>query len=283
METPCLVVLGGRQDWRVLGGVVMNLDEMLKLVPVPDGINAGMTSARQNTLISLLGKPRDDMTSSCQPVTHLKLKGEMVTRSVGQFRVTGYERAVRSLAEVMAEIALEYPDIYRELGTAGMLCCRHVRGKPHAISNHAWGLAVDLTIGGKLDRYGDGTVQYALTLIAPIFHRHGWHWGASFGKEDGMHFSPSEQTIRRWLTTPTVDCLMIGDRGDEVTELQRLLVATGFQLLVDGDYGPATYHAVRAYQSIKRIDDTGRADDSTIALLRCETADTDPAPPPGES
>ena len=82
-----------------------------------------------------------------------------------------------------------------DLGTAGMLCCRLVRGSATAISNHSWGTAIDLTLDGVLDVYGDDKVQYGLTLIAPIFNRHGWYWGAAFRTEDGMHFEGSKALV----------------------------------------------------------------------------------------
>jgi hypothetical protein len=78
-----------------------------------------------------------------------------------------------------------------------MLCARFVRGSTTAISNHAWGTAIDLTLDGVLDRRGDGRVQVGLTRIAPIFNRHSWFWGAGFRTEDAMHFEGSDELIRR--------------------------------------------------------------------------------------
>ena len=43
--------------------------------------------------------------------------------------------------------------------------------------------------------------------------------------------------------------LMKGDRGAAVRELQRLLNSKGYPVQLDGDYGPATYKAVRAFQA----------------------------------
>ena len=81
------------------------------------------------------------------------------------------------------------------LGSAGMLCCRFVRGSTTSISNHSWGTAIDLTINGVLDKRGNGQVQYGLALIAPIFNQHGWYWGAGFATEDGMHFEISQDLL----------------------------------------------------------------------------------------
>ncbi len=48
-----------------------------------------------------------------------------------------------------------------------------------------------------------------------------------------------------------------GDLGPEVSELQRRLVARGYPIDVDGDFGPQTYQAVRAFQS-QNLDQHGQ-------------------------
>jgi hypothetical protein len=73
-----------------------------------------------------------------------------------------------------------------------------VRGSTSSISNHSWGTAIDLTVNKLLDQRGDGKVQYALAVIAPIFNRHGWYWGAAFRTEDAMHFEASKSLIDAW-------------------------------------------------------------------------------------
>jgi D-alanyl-D-alanine dipeptidase len=147
---------------------------------------------------NLLGMPRNQMTQECANITNPDLARLIVTQNVGPFKVSGLKFAVESLKEVMAEIQIAYPEVYKVLGTAGMLCCRLQRGSKTAVSNHSWGTAIDLTISGKLDTYGDGLVQCGLTQIATIFHKHGWYWGATFRKEDGMHFEVSKNKLEQW-------------------------------------------------------------------------------------
>ena len=48
-----------------------------------------------------------------------------------------------------------------------------------------------------------------------------------------------------------------GDRGPKVRELQRLLVKRGYPVDIDGDFGPQTYRAVRAFQS-QNLDQHGQ-------------------------
>ena len=167
--------------------------------PAAGTINAGLTAVGNDYMLQKLGGPLSGgYTTLCQMPTNVRLRRNIVTDTVGPFRVTGLVPAVLSLKTVMADISSAQPDVYRGLGTAGMLCCRLVRGSTTAISNHSWGTAIDLTLNGVLDAYGDDKVQYGLTLIAPIFNRHGWYWGAAFRKEDGMHFEGSKSLIDQW-------------------------------------------------------------------------------------
>ena len=172
------------------------MSKITDLIPIPGGINAGLNAARQVTMKALLGTPRGNFTSDCQPVTNPILRSLVRTADVGPFRVTGLAPAVDSLREVMAEIRTIEPEVFAGLGSSGMLCARLVRGSAVSISNHGWGTAIDLNLNGMLDQRGNGMVQIGLAHIAPIFNRHGWYWGAGFPTEDAMHFELSDQTIR---------------------------------------------------------------------------------------
>jgi hypothetical protein len=89
-------------------------------------------------------------------------------------------------------------DLYNRISTAGALCVRRIRGSQNAVSSHAFGLAVDLNIDGVLDTLGDGKTQLGLTILSDFFQEEGWFWGASFGREDSMHFEVSQELISRW-------------------------------------------------------------------------------------
>ena len=41
-------------------------------------------------------------------------------------------------------------------------------------------------------------MQRGLLDIYPVFLRHGFFWGAAFGREDAMHFEASDQLVRKW-------------------------------------------------------------------------------------
>jgi hypothetical protein len=227
-------------------------------VKVPGNVNQGLNGTRNALMLSLLGNPRSGYSADCQPVTNPKLKSRMVSGvSVGPFKVTGFDLAVESLKLVMADIKVEQPAVHAALSSAGMLCCRLVRGSTSAISNHSWGTAVDLKINGELDPRGDNKVQFGLTLIAPLFNRHRWYWGATFPTEDGMHFEVSQQLLKKWHddglllaghTPASTVKMVVGDRGTNVVDLQSRLNRLGEQLEADGVFGVMTHRAVIAFQ-----------------------------------
>lgn len=169
-----------------------------RFVEVPRGINSGLVAVNNKRMLNIFGQPREDYSQKGQPVTNPKLKRWMTTDNVGPFKVTGMKPAVESLATVLADVSKEQPDVYKVLGHVGMLVCRYQRDSTTRISNHSWGTAIDLQINGVTDTRGDNKSQYGLTLIAPIFNRHGWYWGASFPTEDSMHFEGSRTLIDAW-------------------------------------------------------------------------------------
>jgi hypothetical protein len=129
------------------------------------------------------------------------LKRNILTSNAGPLRVTGLKPAVLSLQQVMQDVQKSQPEVYAALSHRGMLVVRYQRGSTTKISNHGWGCAIDLAINGVLDARGDNMVQYGLTLIAPIFNRFGWYWGAAFDVEDGMHFEAGTALTQAWRRT----------------------------------------------------------------------------------
>lgn len=251
----------------------MNLND---LTNVPENINSGVQSAKLQTMLALLGNPRSTYDVDCQPVINPALKKLIVLEDVGPFRVTGLKPAVEDLRRIFAEVKANDPALYAALGTAGMLCCRLVRGtRTGAISNHSWGTAIDIKINDVLDRRGDGKVLQGLVILAPYFNKQGWFWGADFGTEDGMHFEVGDGRIREFhkmgLFGQTVSipgaALSIGDRGPEVRRLQERLNSFGAEMKVDGIYGPATHAAVIAFQAKEGLVPDGIIGSKTAAAL----------------
>jgi putative chitinase len=64
------------------------------------------------------------------------------------------------------------------------------------------------------------------------------------------------------------DEISLGDRGQEVENLQIMLKLLGYKVgVIDGLYGPATNSALRMFQSDNGLPQTGSANDTTLKLL----------------
>lgn len=170
--------------------------EIMKLAKLR--FNIGITQPRNSTMLELLGQPRSQYGTDCQPITNQNLKNSVETRQVGPIKVTLLRPALESLERIMGKLKTSEPDLHDALGTAGGLCVRLVRGSKSSISNHSFGTAIDLKLEGKIDGFGDGGTQFGLLLLAELFNAEGWYWGATYNREDSMHFEVGEETLRRW-------------------------------------------------------------------------------------
>ena len=75
--------------------------------------------------------------------------------------------------------------------------------------------------------------------------------------------------------TPTAMLLKVGVKGDEVTRLQQRLQELGYYNgEVDGQYGPGTAEAVRAFQTQHGLDSDGIAGEATRARVYAQDAQT---------
>ena len=179
----------------------MNFAELVEL-PDRSQFNVGLSSPSNSRMIELLGNPRDSFSGECQPVTNRTLARKISTMKIGNVRLTGLTIAIESLKSIFARVSVEIPELIPHLSTAGMLCCRRVKlpggvlGRN--ISNHSWGTAVDVKVGGELDAQGDGRAQRGLLILSTYFNAAGWVWGASFPREDAMHFEVSAQLLTKW-------------------------------------------------------------------------------------
>lgn len=173
-----------------------DLTDVMKLAKTR--FNKGITQPRNRTMMEILGPPRDSYSTDCQPVTNAALKAKMETRQVGPIRVTMLVPALESLDRVLNRLKESDPDIFAKVGTAGAFCARFIRGSTKSVSNHSWGTAIDLTLEGELDGFADGGTQFGLLILAEYFNDEGWFWGATYNREDSMHFEVGEETLRAW-------------------------------------------------------------------------------------
>jgi D-alanyl-D-alanine carboxypeptidase len=163
-----------------------------------DAVNIQLTTATPSFLEEMLGRPRDVLTDTCEPMTNDALKAMLVVEDVGPIRVQMLKPAVESMRRVFEKVRATDQDLYDRISTAGSLCVRRIRGSQASLSSHAFGLSVDLNIDGHLDTLGDGKTQLGLTILADFFEAEGWIWGAGFGREDSMHFEVSREKIEEW-------------------------------------------------------------------------------------
>lgn len=163
-----------------------------------DRYNVGVTQPGNRVMLELLGNPRAQYDDTCQSVTNPNLRALLETRQIGPIRVTMIKPALDSLERIMGRLQENDPDIYAAVGTAGSLCVRLIRGSSSSVSNHSWGTAVDITLANDLDDFADGNTQFGLLLIAELFNDEGWYWGATYSREDSMHFEVGVETLRRW-------------------------------------------------------------------------------------
>lgn len=167
-------------------------------VPVPPmaSIIAGLSSARETTMLRLFGRP-GDLTRECSdPAASLKPRLKFGV-DVGPFKVSGLDFAVESLAQVFEEVKQTLPGVYSEVQTAGMLCVRGIRHNPTHYPNHSWGSAIDLYFGSAVVPQGIRLAHRGNFLMFPIFNKHGWFWGGGFHGDavDTMHFELAEETV----------------------------------------------------------------------------------------
>lgn len=104
----------------------------------------------------------------------------------------------------------------------------------------------------------------------------GTKWGVTTSKPDHWdewgELSQVDYSMYPEEVIPvTKPILKRGDRGDEVRELQNLLVAHGYPLTVDGVFGAKTETAVKNFQSISGLKPDGICGALTWAALQGET------------
>ena len=71
-----------------------------------------------------------------------------------------------------------------------------------------------------------------------------------------------------WLTAICgASAFRIGDQGSDVAEIQGQLASLGYDVAADGDFGPATAEAVKAFQVTRGLDADGLVGPSTYTAL----------------
>lgn len=69
------------------------------------------------------------------------------------------------------------------------------------------------------------------------------------------------------FSVANASAIRLGDQGSEVAEIQGQLAELGYDLVADGDYGPATEEAVKAFQKSKGLEIDGLVGEVTYRAL----------------
>lgn len=75
--------------------------------------------------------------------------------------------------------------------------------------------------------------------------------------------------------------VQLGDKGPQVSEIQKLLSLLGYDLIVDGDFGARTQRSITAFQKKSGLDADGVVGEKTLAALKAaqkRTAKEDKSP-----
>lgn len=170
-------------------------------VAIPSFPNSNNVSyCPERVMLDQFGKP-GRLTRNCSE-PYEEIAAMMAEDDVGPFTVQGMNFAVKSLQAIFAETKEQYRDVYDQVKTAGMLCVRAKRGNRRSFSNHSWGTAIDLYFGDNVVPMGSDYTDYGNAILAPIFNKHGWFWGAAFSTPDSMHFEIARETIEGLASTP---------------------------------------------------------------------------------
>lgn len=177
--------------------------------------------------------------------------------------------------------------------------CRAIRGS-NVASNHSWGLAVDInSLANPMQTRFKTDIP---PRVVKMWEACGFYWGGRYvNRPDAMHFerlgTPDDvaadlKKAKGFLAaargetkpapkpepdkpTSTKD-VKLGDRvlrlgmsGADVALLQRFLGrdAEGNRLVADGQYGPKTQAAVRAYQKMRGLAVDGIAGPKTLGPI----------------
>lgn len=189
-------------DQRERGVMIAAQSRWQTMVPISFDTATGagsLTPPTAELLETLLGEPNvTPAGNTCIDPDGPILSRLMDSRDVGPFTTQLITPALDSLERVMNAVQQRFPDLYAEIGTGGGACVRVVRGSATTLSNHSWGTAIDITIGGEITNFNSRSVQAGLVELAKEFAKEGWVWGAHFRRPDGMHFAVSAERLQEW-------------------------------------------------------------------------------------
>lgn len=99
-------------------------------------------------------------------------------------------------------------------------------------------------------------------------NKHDKHLHISVRNEARLYDDETPWILPDGTARPVTRTLRNGDSGADVVAMQRALVAKGYQIgTADGQFGPKTERAVRAFQRVSRLEDDGIVGPATRKAL----------------
>ena len=86
-------------------------------------------------------------------------------------------------------------------------------------------------------------------------------------EDDDVVVKPADPNKPKTLFAGDYRTMQFGTAGTRVRILQRALMALGFDVVVDGDYGSTTYRAVKAFQTVVGLTADGKCGKKTMQKL----------------
>lgn len=165
-------------------------------------------------------------------------------------------------------------------------------------SNHGYGLAADLSNSPTVP-IGGATLRW-MAEHGPSFgywntvRSEAWHWSYCLGDDLPSGVPAPEHTASPAEGQAAVDWaasarrgeldevafhseVIAGDRGQAAATVQWRLRAAGYDVVVDGDFGPRTEGAVRAFQAARGLVVDGRVGAATWSVLEVSVGTATPA------
>lgn len=141
-------------------------------------------------------------------------------------------------------------------------------------SNHAWPTAIDINSAKNPYRKDNKLVTDIPYRIVEIFKANGFRWGGEYNSvKDAMHFEYLGEPIKDYVGKRYLSLKTPYMSGKDVKELQELLKYYGYNIEVDGVFGPKTNAFVHSFQASKMLTVDGIVGPSTWTSLLLKQPD----------
>lgn len=153
--------------------------------------------------------------------------------------------------------------------TSGYRCVDHnkaVGGDPH--SSHMQGMAADIVVSGvkprEVAQFSESMGIVRIGLYDSFVHIGSGTVKRFWVGHEGKNVATHGGELRFSMTLPV---LRRGSRGEAVKALQAQLRGLGYEIDIDGSFGPATETAVKKYQTDHDLPPHGIVDATTCCAL----------------